>query len=292
MHWALNASAFDPVPLDDVGLAYFIPHFLTEDEVQHVRRITGGSQTLSSGRASYASVEASRPWDRGADAVLAAIEHRMGYLVGIPPHADEAPMRISVNRPWAGSAAALGSERDFSLQNLHLDKQAVPGRDDGSSRRVVAVLAYLSDSAADDLEGGETLLPCLRGGASTIAPELCARLEAGYRTHERFLAPPGGGIYARHSCFDAEAAREASWLCFTARDAATTGGSAAQDGCDAARPETPLRRLGTGTAVVPQRGSAIVFDSTATHMWHGGCRVWRGEKWTIQHFKEAPPLSR
>ena len=51
------------------------------------------------------------------------------------------------------TAAALGA--DFSLQNLHLDKQAVPGRDDGSGRRVVTILAYLTDAETDGLEGGD-----------------------------------------------------------------------------------------------------------------------------------------
>ena len=44
-----------------------------------------------------------------------------------------------------------------------------------------------------------------------------------------------------------------------------------------------------------ERGMAVLFLSAAPHggaplphMWHGGCRVRRGEKWTLQRFKELP----
>ena len=47
--------------------------------------------------------------------------------------------------------------------------------------------------------------------------------------------------------------------------------------------------------VAPRRGMAVLFLSAAPHggaplphMWHGGCRVRRGEKWTLQRFKELP----
>ena len=47
--------------------------------------------------------------------------------------------------------------------------------------------------------------------------------------------------------------------------------------------------------VTPRRGTALLFMSASPHngsllpaMWHGGCRVYRGEKWTVQKFKELP----
>ena len=71
--------------------------------------------------------------------------------------------------------------------------------------------------------------------------------------------------------FDEDAVRAASQMC-GAREA----------------PAEALR-------VAPRRGMAILFLSAAPHggaplphMWHGGCRVRRGEKWTLQRFKELP----
>jgi len=71
--------------------------------------------------------------------------------------------------------------------------------------------------------------------------------------------------------FDEDAVRAASRMC-DARDA----------------PAEAVR-------VAPRRGMAVLFLSAAPHggaplphMWHGGCRVRRGEKWTLQRFKELP----
>ena len=52
----------------------------------------------------------------------------------------------------------------------------------------------------------------------------------------------------------------------------------------------------SGLRIAPKRGAAVLFLSASPeadggilwNMWHGGCRVQRGEKWTMQQFKELP----
>ena len=47
--------------------------------------------------------------------------------------------------------------------------------------------------------------------------------------------------------------------------------------------------------VTPRRGAALLFLSASSsenrllpHMWHGGCRVQKGEKVIVQQFKSLP----
>jgi len=100
--------------------------------------------------------------------------------------------------------------------------------------------------------------------------------------------------------FDAEAARAASALC--------PSGVAGEEGGEEGREvrggvgsgvgdEAGMRWGGGGVLrIAPARGSALLFLSVRRdaptrglpHMWHGGCRVHRGEKWTLQFFKELP----
>ena len=156
--WHLNASALNlsATQLDVSGLIYAIPGFLSEEHVRHIHRIAQASRTLATG--SYASVEVTRPWERGSDAIIADVEYRIGSLVGLPPHPAESPMRISVNRPWRPMDTAPHPDEESALQNLHIDTNEAP-------RRVVTVLLYLTDEVADGLDGGverraDTSYPC------------------------------------------------------------------------------------------------------------------------------------
>ena len=135
--------------------------------------------------------------------------------------------------------------------------------------------------------------------------DLCQRLERGFAGGERILWP---AVYT--DCFDRAAFHLASDACV---DAPPRDGSAATAGAAV-----------EWLRVRPQRGAALVFwsasaasDDSQHHgmpaeateaqhrnrragsfsgkewhphwwMWHGGCRVWRGTKWTLQKFKEVP----
>ena len=134
---------------------------------------------------------------------------------------------MAVNREWAGE---LDNSSTNQLQNLHHDKLRAP-------ERVVTVLIYLSDAAADGLSGGDTLFPCARTAMDAPPSALCRRLERAYADGDLFLSPPNG-IYKSIECFDTAAAGAASLLC-------SVGGT--DDEWDSV-----LR-------VSPARGSAVVF---------------------------------
>ena len=189
-------------------------------------------------------------------------------VTGIQAHEGDSPLRIAVNRPWTHATADEDGDSQ-ALQNLHHDTNERP-------RRVATVLMYLSGGDEDDqegrslVEGGETLLPCVkpRGSAGSVNTDLCERLRRGFESGERFLSPPRGIHSGR--CFDETAAAVASDLC-----------------------KAPTA---SGLRIAPKRGAAVLFLSASPeadggilwNMWHGGCRVQRGEKWTMQQFKELP----
>ena len=129
--------------------------------------------------------------------------------------------------------------------------------------------------------------------------ELCPRLRQGFAAGERFLGCTSSLHTDAHGaplCFDAQAASMASELCAEAQTMPRhVPGAQPQEAATAA-----LR-------LVPEQGTAIFFfpaspapeDSAAARdddgnpvllpdpeLWHGSCRVRRGEKWTMQQFKE------
>ena len=245
-----------PVQLDAHGHVLLLPNFLSDDEIVHLLRIAEADSRFA-GR--YHSVEFFRPWEARSDEVTRRIETRIGKVTGIPPHEQDSPLRIAVSRSWADGVG--------HIRNLHHDTHERP-------RRVATVLMYLTDEN-DGLEGGETLFPCVQPagrGDEAIDDALCARLRGGFELGERFLGPPQSVVEGR--CFDVRAA------------------SGASDACEASESQTGLR-------ILPKRGTAVLFLSAANadglggvqqhlwRMWHGGCRVRSGVKWTMQQFKEA-----
>ena len=259
----LQLDRFSSQQLDRTGHIWHIDQFLTEEEVNHFRTIGAGSAKMMSS-ASYGAVEFRRPWESSADQVALQVEDRISALTSIAPNRNDSPLRMAVNREWAGE---LDNSSTNQLQNLHHDKLRAP-------ERVVTVLIYLSDAAADGLSGGDTLFPCARTATDAPPSALCRRLERAYADGDLFLSPPNG-IYKSIECFDTAAAGAASLLC-------SVGGTGDEW-------DSMLR-------VSPARGSAVVFLQESTepdaadlwHMWHGGCRVTNGEKWTMQQFKALP----
>ena len=285
-------------PLDESGHVYVIDRFLTEDEVDHLRLVGGRTLPPESPHAHVSLAELARPWEAGADPVVALIEARIANLTGIAPHADESPLLLEVQRSWpagashAPSSAAAAAAAAAGAAELH---SAL--RHDAAQRpqRVASVLVFLSDERDAPLPHGalppDELLPCaahdgtashLGGGGGANA--LCSRLERALREGDGVLSPAG----AEHPssapdakpppCFDRDAALAASGLCAAA--GAPAGGA---------------RHL----RISPRRGTALlVFTASPDdgrllgHMWRGSCRVARGERWTLQAFKEAPPPGR
>jgi hypothetical protein len=285
--------------LDRDGLLFWIPSFLSADEVAHFRRLAAPrfdadarASHTALGRA-YQSADLYRPWEARADELTRRVEARIGVLTGIESHEAEAPLSIHRTLPWVPSREDTlpeGTPREGTpmLQNLHHDVGHRP-------RRIATVLVYLSD-ATDGLAGGETVFPCLHpadakdiaGGSGVTRTrthasassdgdggELCPRLRDGFTRGHRFLSEPGG-LHADIPSFDANAAR------------------AAADHCRSGDEEGSQNRR--GVRVEPLRGAALLFFPRAPSdgrdlpegMWHGSCRVRKGEKYTLQQFKEPP----
>ena len=271
---------------------YLIEDFVSHDEMRQIRSLA----STPAARDTYAlESDDARDWDdadryanmrldSSAHRLLPAIEDRIGCLVGIAPHEREAPLMLEANRVWPASYNTVEGERN-SLQNLHHDKHQ-------GAARVATVVVFLSGDApsaegltarGDQLEGGHTLFPCVRPAGSDPAPseataDLCGRLLGGFDAGHRILYP---AVYQKGGEWvEPIAAEEASELCHAARDA-----DAAMWGSSSAPAFVGVR---------PQRGSALLYWSASpddySHgyraMWNGGCRVWRGEKWTLQKFKE------
>jgi len=282
------AEQLEPLDAGDAGLAYLVRDFLSVAETSHIIR---RSAALAHGEPKpYASMVLGARGDDGViDPTLEAIENRIVNLTGVP--AGDVP-RVSLNRPWGTEHAASR----VALQNLHHDQNQRP-------RRALTILIYLSggeDEGGDEevLRGGETLFPCVTsraqpeddgaahsgggGGDGTMLgrTELCERLERAYHERRLSLTMPNG-IF-RTPSFDPQAALAASELCRSHTSGGVGGAS-----------EPALR-------VAPRRGSALLFRSmrldspsltSLPQMWHGGCRVRSGEKWTYQMFKELPESS-
>ena len=173
---------------------------------------------------------------------------------------------LAASKPW---------QRRYeggTLQNLHHDRNEGPGR-------VATVLIYLTDVPS----GGETLFPCA-GPAARRTRELdavCGRLAGAYGAGERILWP---AFYS--DSFDVPAFQRVDTACPQGDGGGGGAGGKGGAGGDAQADGMLLFR--------PRKGSALLFWSAPMgnasaahpHMWHGGCRVWRGEKWTLQKFKE------
>ena len=89
--------------------------------------------------------------EMGADPLVADIEERVARLSGIPAHADESPLRASLNRVWPPQRAVHSLSQASNLQNLHHDAAK------GGERRVATALIYLSD--ADEGPDSERAAP-------------------------------------------------------------------------------------------------------------------------------------
>ena len=272
-----NNYTFEGRPLTALDASqrlFWVEDFLTEQEVNILRSVGAANPGAfeAEDRLDYAT--ATLPRD---NEVTREIEERIASLSGIAVNEVDSPIHLAVTRTWEPTRP--------NCFNLHHDTHK------GFAERVATVLMFLSDGDADGLDGGDTIFPCLVPAGATAEerqrsteppPDLCARLTDGFERGERFLRINS----ASHDkpSFDAAAS------------------SAASDAC--AGPRSGPQSGGRGIRVQPRRGAAIFFwsadvedgspaaaggDATpiAAHpeMWHGGCRVHAGAKWTAQQFK-------
>ena len=280
--------------LDAHGLSYLVPNFLTESEVRYFRALGQANSELFPASSSYESVMLPRFWETEATEMMSLIEEKIARLTGIAMHPGDSPLQLAVSRPWDGARG--------QIFNVHHDTNHAP-------RRVATVLIYLSDARDDGLEGGETLFPCLSpahrddadasaasaASADIMSSDLCSRLSAGFEQGERFLRVTSSSEANR--CFDEVAAKSASDACLAFSGVASTRDTELAAGQAAAGEHSGHADANGRIKVEPKRGAALLFVSASPYdptaaalpeMWHGGCRVRRGEKWTLQQFKELP----
>jgi hypothetical protein len=262
-----DASAW---PVDKASRLYVIPRFLSEDEVSAFRSLGNSypSYFETAPPLHYASADMPRSWESGYDELTRVVEERIAHITGIATHAHDSSLQVAIGRPWN---ASLGH-----AFNLHHDTNKAP-------RRAATVLIYLSDAENDGLEGGETIFPCLelREPSTTVAPDLCTLLGDAFASGERFLRVTSAS--QDRPAFDETAVAAVNEAC--AEPSASGSGS-----------RVATRLLAGGLRIRPERGAALLFFSRGPgegaplipETWHGGCRVRRGEKWTMQLFKEVP----
>lgn len=296
--------------LDAAGLTYRLPGFLTEDEMEHVlstvqRRLNFSTESSTYEMAMLGGAGLAEPShtlrhqhakmykdyyqpDDVADRVLLGIERRLGEVVGIPFHDFETPLQLSHTRsPTEAREASY-----FPSGNLHHDLNQ-------RGNRTASIIMYLTTEGEpwydglvrhEGLDGGETLFPCVRPWAPADALEApvvsddlrasCERITESFDRGKRFLHHPLAEELAPTN--------DGSWFASpppTSHDpeAATT----ASDLCVASSAGAALR-------FAPRRGDALLFLSVHPEsgeafqqMWHAGCPVRQGHKWTLQKFKET-----
>lgn len=203
-----------------------------------------------------------------ATELLARIDERIGRLVGVPPHAGEEPMLVSLQQPGVTTEP---------FENLHHDK--INGN---KSRRSATVLIYLS--SCDDSEGGHTIFPALPPAeGAPVDPPALAAVESSLRAaYERGTRALGCQACAQQAAGPSPSAAEAAEL--------EHAHAHARDECERAR-----RGRSHALAVRPLAGAALVFWSTLSdgtpdpRMWHAGCLGVGGQRWLLQKFKQPLP---
>ena len=276
------------LPVDVAGRLFLLPNFLAEDEVLAFRSIAeiNPSRFETKPPLHYAYAELPAHHESSANELTRAVEERIANVTGIPAHVGDSRLQMAVTRPWS---EALGH-----IFNLHHDTNKAP-------RRAATVLIYLSDASSDRLEGGETIFPCLELDENhPMASDLCKRLGTAFAAGERFLRATSA-THDGNPAFDTEAAEAASEECLRmpyshdSKDDIGGTGVATKHMSPGDQAMAARGRTG-GLHIRPLRGAALLFfsrrDDEEAHlipeMWHGGCRVRQGEKWTLQLFKELP----
>ena len=220
------------------------------------------------------------------DPVLRLIEERIGEYAMIPPHEGEGPLMVGYRQPLTPKVGSGNARVPFQLRNVHHDLNNAP-------RRAVTALIYLTDVE----EGGHTVFPCLGKNPDR---EACKALVKGFKRGERYLHSED-----HPKCWDVPAYRHAQALCEGGQGG--TGGEVTEvvaegvskDDSNGDRQGNEDSSAGAGAIngglrIKPRRGMAVFFTSSLRDgspdmlSWHAGCPVEKGEKYTLQKFKEFP----
>ena len=169
---------------------------------------------------------------------------------------------FTVSRPYDGS---LGH-----AFNMHHDTNKSP-------RRVATVIIYLLTKTRTDCSEAR---PSFHASPSIALPHCI--------DSQRSVCATAGWLYESHRFLECHGH---VWQPSIRREATRRRANCARGDSLAAR-EPSVR-------IIPRRGTALLFFSGSVHshhrhvhadswgdMWHGGCRVRQGEKWTLQLFKE------
>lgn len=301
------------IQLDTTALAFLYPSFVSSSEIAAIMKLAD-DRTSEIPLADFYMNDTSQRFatitlNTSRARVLAALDERIDKLTGIPSHDGESPFMLQVTRAWTHDY-----EGKVHLRNLHHDQNHAP-------RRVATVLIYLED----EVDGGETWFPCLHPKESEDnvkdesgkgkdeangdrdeednngheveeeedddeddvddeeerGDELCKRLSAGYMAGELSLTMYDP-FYT--GTFDHRAAAIADDTCRRLRETGTESGLFVRPQAGAALLFWSVQPGVDGPPAVPSRSNRGL-----SHLWHGGLRVWQGEKWTLQRFKEPPP---
>mmetsp|Transcript_37387 Transcript_37387/g.91076 ORF Transcript_37387/g.91076 Transcript_37387/m.91076 type:complete len:702 (+) Transcript_37387:254-2359(+) len=268
-----RAQALGGQALDADGFAYELPGFLTAYEVAQLVKLGRGHRHQMYGNVPYLSVDYAGVMRSD---VLRRIDERIANLTGVSSHPDGGD-QFMLQARWP---------HDYDTNNqLHHDMNREP-------RRVATVIMYLT--GGDSFGAGHTLFPCLRRRdvvAHSVTPQgeaaagdwinpsssrldlspnsdpVCRELVRGFEEGKRDLPSAASG--------------RISW-----------SPSAHQAGFD-------MCQNGSGVRMVPSRGAALLFASSATPdaskplpwMWHRGCHVESGAKLFVTKFvtrRETP----
>ena len=312
--------------LDQDGLAFLYPEFLNKSEIATILQLSE-NRTSENPANGLSMLDSTVPFagitvNTSHEPVLAAVDERIAQLTGIPSSDAEPPFMLQVRRAWNWE-----NEGELYLRNLHHGQNDAPRRvatvliylddeADGGETYFPCLRPKLGDEGGangdheEDGGNGEEEHASIgsnggggggggdnddddddgdddddddddeeyNGEKEAEEEELCRRLRSGYMAGERSLEP-----YVFPSSFDSRAASIADKACRRVREDSSMSGLMVRPRAGAALLFWSVQPGADGPPAAPSQSSPGL-----SHMWHGGCRVWQAEEWTLHRFKELP----
>jgi len=218
------------------------PHFLSDDEVDHLLRACREHEDLNSVESGRTvSVDGLLP----EDPVVMAIEERCAMVTGIPCHGDEEP--LGLRRTAASTEEQCSSGM---VPSLHVDTNQ------GGTYRCATVLMYLHDTLAGD--GGETRFPLCFAGADSHLRSCAERVLGCGATH----ASPDAAIEwpphaPRRALFEAAEAEGVGYDVRPVRGLACVFWTYTEEGVDPCSWHTGARLRAPASKMIAQKFKAL-----------------------------------